>query len=616
MAATSSTSPNSPSMAPDEIRNARFSTGFRGYDTAEVRAFLARVAGSYGELSARVFDIDRVTVVSTADEGAVASEAEHGESESADEQFDDAVDAEAEIAAVVAATRSQIAEMVAAARNESTAIVSKANDEAVRIILRARAESRGKPSGDAIAVVEAAFADSPSDPLLAKEQARLMIAEARAVRERILTDLAKRRKVAHVQLEQLRVAKEKLQESLREARRVVDDAARDLGTAEIEARLAAETAGRRVAAEVEPTGAELESELFGAGSVLRLRAGSPLAAAAAAAAAVSDVTETAEAVDDMASEAVTDVEDDGAPSAPADPAEIATKTKRSSKNVDELFARLRADRQEPTVAAREVLDAAPDGGEGGGSGKSRKVPAEKKKSDDDASRRKPAKAAAKRSNSSAGLMSANDARGTDTAVLDDVDVDVNADVGIIDLSSFPSAPLDLRSLIGAEEAEDEPLSAGRTEFITGTLQGQLVRALRRYLLDEQSSTLAALRTARGRVQLNELLGAEDTHRERIIGAVRPFFVNAYRAGADPSKAGGDDFVIEVVRPFAGNLADAIGSSIRTELAVSVDAASTPESDRLQLVEAIGSCYRAWTTDRMNLLSQDQLLACFGLGRER
>ena len=28
-------------MAPDEIRNARFSTGFRGYDTTEVRALLA-----------------------------------------------------------------------------------------------------------------------------------------------------------------------------------------------------------------------------------------------------------------------------------------------------------------------------------------------------------------------------------------------------------------------------------------------------------------------------------------------------------------------------------------------------------------------------------------------
>ena len=187
---------------------------------------------------------------------------------------------------------------------------------------------------------------------------------------------------------------------------------------------------------------------------------------------------------------------------------------------------------------------------------------------------------------------------------------------MIDLSVFPSAPLDLRSLIGAEEAEDEPLSAGRLEFITGPLQGQLVRALRRYLLDEQSSTLAALRTARGRVQLDELLGAKDTHRERIIGVVRPFFVDAYRAGADPSKAGGDDFVIEVVRPFAANLADAIGGSIRTELAVGADAASAPESDRLQLVEAIGNSYRAWTTDRMNVLSQDQLLACFGLGRDR
>ena len=69
--------------------------------------------------------------------------------------------------------------------------------------------------------MEAAFAETPSDPALAKEQARLMISEAKAVRERILTDLAKRRKSAHIQLEQLRVAREKLLESLRDARRVV-----------------------------------------------------------------------------------------------------------------------------------------------------------------------------------------------------------------------------------------------------------------------------------------------------------------------------------------------------------------------------------------------------------
>ncbi len=243
---------------PDVIRNYRFSTAFRGYDTAEVRAFLNSVAdavATYSEnASAYVLSVaESVNPAAVAGNAAVVPAA---------------VEPTPEDLAAVEEARADAESIVAAAKEEANAIVTRANDEAARIFLRARAESRGKPSADTMAAMELALADAPSDPNVAKEQARIMISEAKAVRERILTDLAKRRRVAHVQLEQLRVAREKLLESFRDARRVADEASRDLSTAEVEARLAAETAGRRVGTEDLPTVAELEAELFSGRSIL------------------------------------------------------------------------------------------------------------------------------------------------------------------------------------------------------------------------------------------------------------------------------------------------------------------------------------------------------------
>ncbi len=248
------------SSAVDDLRNAKFTSAFRGYDPAEVRAFLQRMAT---RVEVELGLADRVVLTPIApDVELVLDEAAYlAATEAAASALDSAAVQSAD--EVLLAARSEYEAILASARNEANAIVVKANDDAARIILRARAESRGKPSADSSAVVEAAYAQAASDPELAREQARLMITEARAVRERILTDLNKRRRVAHVQLEQLRVAREKLTETLREARRIVDDSARDLSTAEVEARLAADAAGRRISAEALPSIGELEVELWG-----------------------------------------------------------------------------------------------------------------------------------------------------------------------------------------------------------------------------------------------------------------------------------------------------------------------------------------------------------------
>jgi DivIVA domain-containing protein len=254
-------------LTPELIAQKRFTTAFRGFEPDEVRHYLEAVSGHVAHLEARV----RVLEVDLIECKAAASDAVAGAQVMANVALgSDGSTPPAEAALIVKADAEKVLRQ---ARDEASMLVARANEEAGRIILRARAESRGKaggPEGTQFTGMEL-----PDDPEAARQAARAMVAEARAVRERILTDLAKRRRTAHVQLEQLRVARERLLESMRETRRVIDGATRDLTHVETEARLAAEAAGRKLAAEPMPTAEEMGIELLGGNnqSLLSMRSG-------------------------------------------------------------------------------------------------------------------------------------------------------------------------------------------------------------------------------------------------------------------------------------------------------------------------------------------------------
>ena len=90
-----------------------------------------------------------------------------------------------------------------------------------------------------------------------------MVDEAQGLRARVLADLARRRKVLHAQIEQLRAGRERLAETVHDVRRSVDVIADELFAAEDNARLAAEAAGREAAARPdEGTPEELAAELL------------------------------------------------------------------------------------------------------------------------------------------------------------------------------------------------------------------------------------------------------------------------------------------------------------------------------------------------------------------
>ncbi|HEY2427283.1 MAG TPA: hypothetical protein VGI06_00020 [Acidimicrobiales bacterium] len=121
-----------------------------------------------------------------------------------------------------------LAERTAEAELVASKLVQDAGEEAARL------------RRDAAAEAEATTAQ-------AVEQGRDMLAQAQAARERVLGDLARRRKVALAQLELLRAARERLGHSLEAARTEIETVMDDLSSSDEEARLAAEAIGRQTA---------------------------------------------------------------------------------------------------------------------------------------------------------------------------------------------------------------------------------------------------------------------------------------------------------------------------------------------------------------------------------
>ncbi len=137
--------------------------------------------------------------------------------------------------------------------DEATRVLQSASDAAQVQIERAEAE-HARIVGEA-ETAAAAIAEE------GRERGRNMVVEAQAFRERILVDLARKRHEHRVEVEQLRVTRDRLLEALGIFRQGLDGWIEELVQAEPRAVAAAEQAGQRVAAQPESTVAELEAEI-------------------------------------------------------------------------------------------------------------------------------------------------------------------------------------------------------------------------------------------------------------------------------------------------------------------------------------------------------------------
>jgi DivIVA domain-containing protein len=538
-------------LHPDEVARHTFGTTRRGFDPAEVRAFLEQLAQEMATTADREEELRRAV-----------DAAEHL---AANPVLDEATLTAAlgqETARVLRSAHDAASELVARAQADADRLRTQSEDEASQLQARseqnatdrvAQAEAvasdiRRRAQEEMTSKLEAAKVEAEELVAQARAECRAMVQEAQEVRARVLADLTRRRRVLHSQIEQLRAGRERLAETITDVRHTVDRITDELFRAEDEARLAAEAAGRQAATQDSP----------------EVLAGADDVTAAPELTTPDDLTGSVTVIGPAAPGPAPSEAGEDAP-LPA-PEEIGTgplEEDESSRKqaVDDLFARLRAER------GRHESDTE-TGAVAGGS------PAPPS----------PGAAAGTTESAKTAPVAAADHAGPPTATAD--------------ASSAPAAEG------GSEEAiAVDPRLSKRDEML-GPVVSTLVRRIKRALQDDQNDILDRVR-AGGGWGPTVLLPAEE-HEQRYEAAASEHLKDAARSGA--TFVGGKPDDAPSVHVVAGELAAAIVVPLRRRLEEA--GASVDVGDDSALIEHVGAAFRDWKGARVERLAGDHALAAF------
>ncbi len=439
---------------PDDLIKMTFPTSFRGYDPGEVRVFLAQMAKELEDVQERERELREQLGA------AIARAAQPAISEA-----DLATAFGQETTKVLQAAREAANEIRAKAEEHVARLVREANDEAKK--LRDEAEDllslrTLEANNSAAVIISDANAQAKSIVDQAQEQGRNMVAEAQAVRERYLKDLARRHHVAQQRLEFLRASRERLLTTYGAARAAAEAAERELEMAEVTAATAGELASQRVAATPEMTIEQLETEI-----TMARDAGIDLG---------DQQDELASEEDELLPEPEPELEPEPEPElAPEPEPELAPEPEPepeadvSKPGIDELFARLRADRQESIARAQAVLH------------------------EEDEPAQEPVQ---------------EELPGPEELV--------------------PEEPVQEEPSV--QVFDDDRIFQERDRVIE-PIEQQLTRNLKRVLMDDQNEMLDLLRRLSPTAELTDLLPDMNTHIQRYASAAEPFLHEVSTAGA-------------------------------------------------------------------------------------
>ena len=187
--------------SPASVSSAQFPTARKGYDQSEVRDFLRMVAAEQARLQERERFLERE--LRSAQQAATPNMATIDE--------DTATRLLGEEAARVLTTAREAATQIRQRAEEGSArLLREATDEAQRLREEAEIEAARRRQD--------AAADSEAELQMAKQQGRDMVNEARAYRERVLSELARRRELARQQIEQLIHGRDRLLQAFERSR--------------------------------------------------------------------------------------------------------------------------------------------------------------------------------------------------------------------------------------------------------------------------------------------------------------------------------------------------------------------------------------------------------------
>ena len=197
--------------SPTAVAGATFPSSRRGFDQNEVRDFLRMVSAELSRQQERIVFLERELL--DAQQATPTRPVELNE-ETITEMLGE------ETARIVQAAREAAGKIKVRSEETATRLVREATDEAARI--REDAELEGAR------VRQDSTSDAEAEILMAKQQGRDMVNEARAYRERVLADVARRRELAREQIEDLMHGRDRIVQAFDRARIASEDVLREL----------------------------------------------------------------------------------------------------------------------------------------------------------------------------------------------------------------------------------------------------------------------------------------------------------------------------------------------------------------------------------------------------
>ena len=197
--------------SPTAVAGATFPSSRRGFDQNEVRDFLRMVSAEISRQQERITVLERELL--NAQQAAPAPQIELNE-ETITELLGE------ETARIVQAAREAAGKIKVRSEETATRLVREATDEAARV--------REDAELEAARVRQDATSDAEAEILMAKQQGRDMVNEARAYRERVLADVARRRELAREQIEDLMHGRDRIFQVFDRARIATEDVLREL----------------------------------------------------------------------------------------------------------------------------------------------------------------------------------------------------------------------------------------------------------------------------------------------------------------------------------------------------------------------------------------------------
>ncbi|MEY3557481.1 MAG: hypothetical protein RL374_187 [Actinomycetota bacterium] len=563
--------------SPAAVGSAAFPTNRRGFDQAEVRDFLKMVAAEMARLQER--------------ERFLESEMRAMQTRglSAPGRLDEET--------VTTLLGEEAARVLTAARDASTQIRDRAEESATRLVKDAAEDAvriRESAVLEAARIREDSGADAESEIEMAKQQGRDMVNEAREYREKVLSELSRRRDAARSQIEQLLHGRDRLMNAFERARLASEDVIGGLTDAHDEPEfivdLSPTTGPVPIINSEHPSVKVFDRE--------------EVVVEEEPAEAVSNVvifdheaeTEVEIVAEEVSVEIVDEIQIVDVLHPVHTPTEVAPKvedvvsvepTETSQTNVVSLFGRGRRSVDMPEIQVEVEVEM---------SAEVVVAPAPKKDvvAIDDIF-------AKLRAGSTAGVV-AKATTASNTVPDEKPVVKTAAPKAEKKAKAKPVVPV-------VEPARFEERNEDLSPVVVA-----MARKLKRVLADEQNTVLGHVRAKRSSLDIDAVLGTEAEHSARYADAVAEDSMAAASAGAKSVKAAGGSSRRVTQKAIAAHAVSAITAGLvtgfREDARIAIGEA---EGDREVLLGLIRDVYRSWKTERIDSHVDDIACSSYGHG---